>query len=230
MELRLREIDVPAHLQRNAGEVIQAGIENGGEILLAILARRLGVDDLSTLDVLDIGCGVRFTQTIINRRIPIRSYTGIDVSLEVVDWLKRHVEGHDDRFRYAHWNVHNALYNGDDSAFPMALATSLPVDTTFDVVCAFSVFTHLYPDDAEQLLRLMRKAVRPNGRLFFSALCHDPAVDKFRDVNPEIPLSEAHYSKQHIEALIEATGWRLLSHEGPSFFIADSFLCEPVRA
>ncbi len=41
-----------------------------------LVVERLGLRDLSESDVLDVGCGVRFTQAIINRDISINSYTG----------------------------------------------------------------------------------------------------------------------------------------------------------
>ena len=78
------------------------GIEETGELLLTRLARRIGRADLSGLDLLDVGCGVRFTQTLINRDLPFSSYTGIEVSRPIVAWLKEHVEQYDDRFRFAH--------------------------------------------------------------------------------------------------------------------------------
>ena len=46
---------------------------------MKLVVERLGLRDLSESDVLDVGCRVRFTQAIINRDIPILSYTGVDV-------------------------------------------------------------------------------------------------------------------------------------------------------
>src|SRR5688500_3784864 len=100
--MSLEHIEAPFHLHTNSFEIIEAGIERGGEELLATLARRLGKKNLAGLDILDIGCGVRFTQTIINRSVPVGSYTGIEVRPDIVQWLKDEVEGFDPRFRYAH--------------------------------------------------------------------------------------------------------------------------------
>ncbi|MEY2518420.1 MAG: hypothetical protein QOF24_179 [Verrucomicrobiota bacterium] len=228
--MRLTSISTPDHLQRNSFEILQAGIENGGGALLELLARRIGRADLSGIDLLDVGCGVRFTQTLINRSILFGSYTGLDVSLPVIEWLREHVEKKDERFRYAHWNVRNALYNNEPSAVPIRSCSTFPVEGTFDIITGFSLFTHLDPEDAEQMLRLMRKAVRSTGYLFFSAFCHDETLQTFKDADPDHPLSEAHYGRKYLESMLPAAGWQLVSHEGQSFFIADSFLCRPTES
>ncbi len=60
----------------------------------------MGRPDLGGRDLLDVGCGVRFTQTLINRSLAFRSYAGIEVSLPIVQWLKENVESRDERFRF----------------------------------------------------------------------------------------------------------------------------------
>ncbi len=227
--MRLTSISVPAQLQRNDPEIVQAGIENGGEALLQLVARRLGRTDLSGIDFLDVGCGVRFTQTIINRHVPIGSYTGVEVYRPIIDWLKEHVEREDDRFTFVHWDAHNPRYNSGRSARRMESFTTLPVEGTFDVIAGFSLFTHLAPGDTEQMMRLMRKAVRPGGHLFFSALCQDQTVETYKEAKPDRPGAEVHYGRSYLETIIAATGWELVSCEAPSFFIVDSFLCRPAR-
>ena len=80
-------IAVPEFLQRNDPSVIALGVENTGEVLFRALAKRLGRTDLAGLNLLDIGCGVRFAQTLVNRDVPFASYTGIDVWPILVTWL-----------------------------------------------------------------------------------------------------------------------------------------------
>jgi 2-polyprenyl-3-methyl-5-hydroxy-6-metoxy-1,4-benzoquinol methylase len=184
----LTGINVPKELQRNDPKILADGVEHTGETLLTSLARRLGRRDLGGLDLLDVGCGVRFTQTLINRSLPFNSYTGIDVYLPVVEWLKENVESKDHRFHFFHWNVHNAMYNKE--APPMSACETLPVKGSYDVITGYSLFTHLAPEDASLMLRLMRKAVRPDGFLFFSAFC-DESLDTFEDRVPGRPLLNA---------------------------------------
>ena len=222
---RLSSITVPDHLQRNAPNVLAEGVEETGESLLGRLAERIGRADLAGLDLLDIGCGVRFTQTLINRDLPFASYTGVEVSLPIVEWLKEHVESKDERFGFVHWNVHNALYNRQ--APPMDIHERLPVAGDYDLVMGFSLFTHLAPHDTARMLHLTRKVIRREGFLFFSAFCDD-SVAKFEDRVPEKPLSQAYYNKRYLEDLIGQAGWALVSWEEPSAYIMSSFLCKPV--
>src|SRR5713101_3238608 len=223
----LQAIEVPKELQRNHPDVLAAGVEHTGETLIANLARRIRRPGLGGRDLLDVGCGVRFTQTLINRSLAFRSYTGIEVSLPIVQWLKENVESRDERFRFFHWNVHNAMYN--PQAPPMSTYEALPVKGSYDVIMGFSLFTHLAPEDASQMLKLMRKAVRPDVFLFFSAFC-DESVDMFEDRNREKRLHLAYYKTSYLGGLIEAEGWKIVSYEEPGPFIMSSFLCRPAAS
>ena len=52
---------------------------------------------------------------------------------------------------------------------PMTERTDLGVgDRTFDVIWLFSVFTHLAPHDYVTMLRLLRRYIRPDGRLIYT--------------------------------------------------------------
>jgi SAM-dependent methyltransferase len=220
----LQSIAVPDRLQRNAPDILEKGIEETGEVLLNLLARRISRDHLAGLDLLDIGCGVRFTQTLINRDLPFSSYTGIEVSRPIVDWLKENVEKYDDRFHFVHWNVRNSMYN--KQAPEVDAQVTFPVDCDYDVVMGFSLVTHLGPSDAAHIFQLARKAVRPRGFLFFSAFCDD-AIDEFEDRVPGKPLLQAYYNKSYLQELVRRAGWTIISVEAPNAYMMDSFLCKP---
>jgi SAM-dependent methyltransferase len=224
----LQSISVPELLQRNSPNVRAAGIEHSGETLLRHLARRLGRPDLGGLDLLDIGCGVRFTQTLINRSLPFKSYTGIEVCSSRVQWLQQNVENKDERFSFIHWNVHNAMYN-KKAPQTMSACEHLPTTGTYDIIMGFSLFTHLAPEDAAHLLRLTRKVLRPGGYLFFSAFC-DESVHTFEDRVPEKSVLNAYYQTSYLKTLIEDAGWQVVSYEEPAPFIMSSFLCRPATS
>jgi SAM-dependent methyltransferase len=221
----LRSITVPHQLQRNALDVLADGVGETGQSLLEEMARRMGRANLAGLDLLDIGCGVRFTQTLINRYLPFASYTGIEVYQPIVDWLTQHVESHDRRFKFVHWDVRNLMYNPNGRA--LGDHEQFPITDRYDVVMGFSLFTHLAPDDSTAMLRLMRKAVRADGFLFFSAFCDD-AVKQFEDRVPERPLLNAYYNRRYLERLIREAAWEVLSYAEPAGYMMDSFLCKPV--
>jgi SAM-dependent methyltransferase len=222
-----RPLIIPDELHRNAPDVHASGPENTGSILMNLVVEKLGLKDLSESDVLDVGCGVRFTQAIINRDIPIKSYTGVDVHRPLIEHLQREVE--DPRFSFAYWDAQNARYNPE--GVKITPESRLPVEGTFDIIWLFSVFTHLDSSDANAMLAILRRHVRPGGALFFSAFLDD-TVDSFEDRIPEHPLSHPCYAERYLRELIEANGWRVASVSPPSreLFIQHHLVCYPVSA
>lgn len=213
-------------LRRNSAKVAEAGLENTGVASLDHAKDCLGIDSYADKDILDIGCGVRFTATFINRGIPVKSYTGVELVEKLVDFLKTNVESKDRRFRFAYWNVHNARYN--KTGTPMGRFGRFPVEGTFDIIWMWSVFTHLVPADSENMLRLARAHVRSGTKLFFSAFIDD-AVDGFEDRDPVNTLTYAYYSKQLMASLIERTGWRIEAFHkpNPKGWVQSAFVCTP---
>ena len=219
----MQRLVVPDHLNRNTRRVHAIGPERTGLVLLQLACEVLGLADLSACDVLDVGCGVRFAQTIINRNVPIRSYTGIDVDEPLIRFLREEV--HDPRFRFTRWDIHNPLYN--PQAPRMTRESLLPVEGEFDVIWLFSVFTHLPPDDADALLAIMRRHVRRDGRLLFSAFL-DPTVATFEEKAPDSPGLRSTYNEGFLRSLVERNGWRVLAvHEKDpeNKFIQHHFVC-----
>jgi SAM-dependent methyltransferase len=222
-----RPLIIPDELHRNAPDVHASGPENTGTILMNLVVERLGLKDLSEIDVLDVGCGVRFTQAIINRDIPIKSYTGVDVHRPLIEFLQREVD--DPRFSFAYWDAQNAKYNPE--GVKITPESRLPVEGRFDLIWLFSVFTHLDPPDANAMLAILRRHVRPGGALFFSAFLDD-TIDSFEDRIPEHPLSHPCYAERYLRELIEANGWSVASVSPPSreHFIQHHLVCYPTTA
>ena len=136
-----------------------------------LLASTIGRPRLESAHVLDVGCGTKIVKALLDDDWPVERYVGIDVASEVIDWLRTHVD--DPRFSFAHMNALNDLYNPD--GVPLGQIGDLPAgDEPFDVICLFSVFTHLAPEDFVTMLRLLRPHLRPEGKLVFSLFLTDP--------------------------------------------------------
>lgn len=140
-----------------------------GRDLLDLVAGVAGAADLGGCRVLDVGCGTRFTQLLLDEGRPIGRYVGVDVEEQVVDFLRGAVD--DPRFSFHHIDVQNDLYNPGGT--PLADLGRLPVDEPFDVICLFSVFTHLAPHDFAAMLRLLREHATPDTRLVFSLFVNE---------------------------------------------------------
>ncbi len=71
---------VPERFNKNDAGVRALGSPaETGSRLLRYMCDRIGIAGLAESDILDFGCGCRFVNSIMNRSIGVRSYTGIDV-------------------------------------------------------------------------------------------------------------------------------------------------------
>jgi SAM-dependent methyltransferase len=220
-------LHVPEHLHRNHPAVHAHGPEHTGEVLIRLATRLLGLVSLATADVLDVGCGVRFAQALLNRGIPIGSYTGVDVHGPLIEFLRQDVTN--PRFRFALWDVHNELYN--PTGPPLRADMALPVEGSFDVIWLFSVCTHMPPAEVDALLAIFRRAIRPQGGLFFSAFVDD-TVEDFAERLPEFPGSRPTYAEPYLRRMLARNGWQVESSHPASdeLFIQHHFVCRPVKA
>jgi SAM-dependent methyltransferase len=240
------ELRVPIEFRRNYATQDEEATIDGAEWLITHMCAHLGVPDLGDTEVLDFGCGVRFTQAFLNRGVPVKRYVGVDAYGEMIEFLRANVS--DPRFEFVHVNAHNALYNPTGEI--MSGQTSLPIDgQQFDLICLFSVFTHLAPHDYVSMLELLRRFVKPTGRLFYTlfidertdgvhglidkfpralgASNDDPEPVPFRDLRPNKPLLYALYSREHALELIEGTGWELLDVFPPDVHVQHHIMCAP---
>ena len=246
------ELIVPSELCRNMrGDPVAA--VDAAVWLVAHMCEHIGVSDLGNLDILDFGCGVRFTQAFLNRSVPIKHYVGVDVFPPVIDFLQSNVA--DPRFEYFRLDAHNDLYN--PTGQPLSELTVPEIEgRRFDLICLFSVFTHLAPPDYAAMLRLLRRFVKPAGRLFFTLFINERTDSGFGYVDtlaaseldglkaivmgnaddpPDFldvpygkkPLLVALYSRAYALALIEDTGWEVVQVSPPDEHIQHHIICAP---
>ncbi|MBK8504063.1 MAG: class I SAM-dependent methyltransferase [Saprospiraceae bacterium] len=225
----LDHIEIPNHFIRNSSNVTALGAEETGLQLINLAMSEIGIQSLKHVDILDVGCGVRFTQTLINRKVSIGSYTGIEVFRPIVDFLRENVEREDKRFHFVHCDIHNDLYNPTGQIFLPQL-NRLPVEGKYDLIWLFSVFTHLNASDAGAMLQLLRDLIRPSGSLFFSSFI-DQNLTGFEDRQPDNPLLNAYFGFETMIKLIRQAGWEVRRFQKRDFKlpIVDYFVCSPVE-
>ena len=194
---------IPDELQRNTEAVTKEGYETSGQRLMFLARGRTGLTDFSNTDILDIGCGVRFTVTIINREIDVKSYTGIENHEPIVDFLSKEVD--DPKFHFIHWDVHNKMYN--ENGIPMSSFDELPVNGQYyDQIWLFSVFTHQNPGDALSLFNIIRKHIKDDGKLVFTCFINDE-LETFNDLDND--LIHAHYGEEFFHSMVKNSGWSI---------------------
>ena len=153
-----------AGARARAHETREEWVESG-RFAVELLCRTLERKNLSGVDLLDVGCGTKIVKTLLDNSMPIGRYVGIDASAEVIDWLKANVS--DPRFEFHRLNAHNAMYNPEGRIWQ--LRGTAGGRAWFDLICLFSVFTHLAPHDYVAMLRLF--AVMPGPTPGSSSHC-----------------------------------------------------------
>jgi len=224
--MKMTHIEIPNQFNRNASNVQALGVENSGSTLINYANELLGYSDLSNKDVLDIGCGVRFTQTIINRDIPIKSYTGVDIDKPLIEYLQKNVE--DSRFSFYYWHTYNKMYNAGGERLNEKSELPMPKNKKFDAIWMFSVITHNDPRDTESLLFILRRHIQKDGYLLFSAFI-DNNIDSFEDRIKDQPLLNAYYNEYFLRKIILKTEWQVKSYHDkrPDKAIMNHFVCTP---
>lgn len=220
-------LQIPDKFNRNHVTIRRLGPQaDTGLWLLNYIGERIGVPTLAGIDVLDLGCGCRFADAIVNRGVPLKSYVGIDVHKEMIDFLAQNVA--DERLQFFHFNAKNPGYNND--GIPMTVDTALPTgNRQFDLICMYSVITHQLPEDAAIIFTVLRRACRSTGHLFFSAAIEDGDFG-YREAMPETPTALSVYSWNLIKRLIEDARWRVVSFERAAtegLPNQDTFVCAP---
>jgi SAM-dependent methyltransferase len=200
-------LHVPVQFRRDARRGDEEASIQAAVWLLEHVCSHVGIPDLGETELLDMGCGVRFTQALLHHSLPIKRYVGVDVYREMIEYLQEAVD--DPRFEYHHIDVHNELYNPDGP--PLTPDVEIPVGgSRFDLMWVLSVFTHL-----DGFARDWGETVAGQ-------------VDTFRDMDPKKPLAWAVYSERYARELIEGTGWRVETLSPPEPFIQHHFVCAPV--
>jgi hypothetical protein len=205
----------------NAPGVRKYPPEISGGYLLNTLCRRLGWPSLAGKRLLDYGCGVRFTRTILNLGMEIGLYAGVDVNEPAISWLQANVT--DPRFRFEALDVKNQMYNPEGPvASDKHLLTKLGF-TGFDAACMFSVITHQNPDEAKLTFAMLRESV-PDGVLYFTAML-EPEIDSYREATPDKPGLHSAYNPEFLIEIVETSGWKVQATWERSNFQQPSFLC-----
>jgi 2-polyprenyl-3-methyl-5-hydroxy-6-metoxy-1,4-benzoquinol methylase len=224
--MKMTHIEIPAQFNRNSSNVLALGVENTGLTIINCGNELLGCSDLSSMDVLDIGCGGRFTQTIINRDLLIKSYTGIDIYEPLIRYLIDNVQ--DSRFSFHYWHIYNEMYNATGKKLTQRTRLPLSQDKKFDVIWMYSVITHTYPWETECLFYILRRYIKKDGGLLFSAFI-DNDIDTFEDRIKAQPLANACYKEKFLRQIISKRGWQVESvyDKTPDTVMQNLFLCRP---
>jgi SAM-dependent methyltransferase len=202
----MTQLEIPERFDRSAHGSLERAAESA-RFLVRYVCETLGLADLGDTELLDVGCGTKFSEAFLNDGIPIGRYVGVDVYGEMIEFLQESVA--DPRFEYFHLDVRNELYNPD--AQPMTADTDLGIGSRrFDLIWLFSVFTHLNPEDFRSMMHVLRRYVRPTGKLFFTVFLRERSGTEHGAMEQiaqlvEAALAEGRVSADEVEALHRAS-------------------------
>jgi SAM-dependent methyltransferase len=144
----------------------------------SLIQSHTGLD--SSASVLDVGCGVgRIAVALIPVLGPEGRYQGFDVVPEAIRWCQAEITRRHPNFRFQVADVRNGRYNPRGRMAPESYRFPFP-DTSFDVVIATSVFTHLRPAETANYLRESRRVLKDGGKLYATWFLADRAVAAIR--------------------------------------------------
>jgi len=133
--------------------------------------------------VLEIGPGYgRVLRTLLDRRLGIDSYTGVDISEQNVEFLRG--EFTDPRVSFVHSDVFEFV-----------------PDEPFDTIVSSAVFMHIYPN-VGTILRKCRELLRADG-----SVCFDVPLGGARYVHPVRQLFVQEYQRPEVEQHVRDAGY-----------------------
>jgi cyclopropane fatty-acyl-phospholipid synthase-like methyltransferase len=173
-----------------------------GDVEVAVLYK-CGLKPDHTL--VDFGCG---TGRLAIKLIPTLAgghYVGIEIARNILDRAERNIaEACPEPPCEVTW-----IHNGDRRTFPLAA-------DSVDMICAFSVFTHMEHEDSYAYLVDARRVIRPSGRFVFSCLPLELAYaqDVFREsAAPEVAdrwavVRNVVTSRDLMDEIARLAGWK----------------------
>jgi cyclopropane fatty-acyl-phospholipid synthase-like methyltransferase len=127
-----------------------------GDVEVAVLFK-CGLEPGHTL--VDFGCGTGRLAVKLIPRLNGGAYVGIELARNILDRAERNVAAScPEPPCEVTW-----IHNGDRRTFPLP-------DDSADMICAFSVFTHMEHEDTYAYLVDARRVIRPSGRFVISCL------------------------------------------------------------
>jgi len=222
------KLDVPAGFRKGVLRGDQKKSIASGLETLRYIAEMLEVRDFKDWDILDYGCGVKFTQAFLQYDLPMKSYYGIDIDKRMISFLKRNVNH--PKITHSIVEFHNDLYSEiyKDSGGEMTEDFVLPCDPQkYDLIVLQSVLTHFNPHDFEIGLKMLKRYLKPSGKIFFTCILNAGQKEDFKNLNPDRPLLRASYNEQFALGLIKNSGLKIdvyrkrLVHE----YFPEHFIC-----
>jgi SAM-dependent methyltransferase len=163
---------IPRHLAWRTGR-----LEHFGEVSDEHIEHLKKYAQLAdTRNVVEIGCGVGRDAIPLTKILSHEgSYLGIDIMKQSIAWASENITPRAGNFRFVHFDVADAQHNPGGSK-AMREHRIPCADESQDLVFLYSVFTHMFPDDASYYLKEFTRILRPSGRVLASMFTMDRSL------------------------------------------------------
>ena len=123
--------------------------------------------------VLELGCNHGRTMLALTDYLrPPGRYEGLDIRPDEIKFAQTHIHAAHPLFNFTHADIYNQMYNPRGRLNAETFRFPYP-DSSFDVVFAASLFTHLLPPAAANYFKESRRVLREGGKCLFSFLLAD---------------------------------------------------------
>lgn len=195
------------------GDFVQTGARLAGR-----LVEQCNLNEAST--VLDIGCGIGRIAVPLTSLLGVHGrYDGFDVVETGIRWCKKHISTKYPQFNFMHVHIANDLYNAEGQH---AGSFTFPYpNSTYDIACSFSVFTHMLPEEVSRYLQESYRVLKSGGYLYATFFINNDYASFPKDftfpyvfngyalMDTKITSANVLYDKAYLLQMIEASGFRL---------------------
>lgn len=181
------------------------------------LVQNAGLTEETSL--LDVGSGPgRLAIGLIQQLGGLSKYRGADVSEQSIRWAEKHITPHHPNFQFVHLDARSTRYNPTGAEIDETFRFPFE-EEEFDLVCLYSVFSHMLADDVRAYLKDFHRILRPDGRILITAFVEEGVPDVtenpegYKDRDWSGPLHCVRYSRSFFEQLLKESGLTLDSLE-----------------
>jgi SAM-dependent methyltransferase len=166
----------PLHLRRAVG----ATATPDGSSMQYLLLMKMVAGAKSSSSILDIGCGCGMLEMVLARYVTTGRIVGIDIHMPSLEWAKSNISSNHPNIDFVHADIYNRDYwpTGKKSAAEFFSGFQ---SSTFDLVVAKSLFTHMLIDELPIYFEAIANNLTPGGKGLLSFFLLNEDQNRLQD-------------------------------------------------
>lgn len=172
----------------------------------------------SNSKVIDLGCGTGRMPIGLIQKFSNLEYLGVDLNRSAIRWSKQNIEKHNPSFKFHHMDLLNPRYNptGKQGHSKIRIPCN---DKNADITYMYSVFSHLFVKEIEDILKEFYRILKDDGKMFLTAFVEENVEDisenpkGYNGVTWHGTLHCIRYEKKFFENIFKQHGFELYKFE-----------------